>query len=395
MSEHFDADVAVVGAGPTGLATALGLAASGLEVTLVARAAPHDPRTTALLMEAVTFLERLGAWEAAAAHAAPLRIMRLIDDTGRLPPAPEVDFDACEIGFEAFGYNLANDDLNAALQSALDATGHIGRIDAPAEALEFEEDAVTVLAEDDRRVRARLVVGADGAHSVVREAAGIGVRRWHYEQQALVTTFRHSRPHLNVSTEFHRPAGPFTLVPLPGDRSSLVWVDRPAEIGRAAGLADHLLNETIATRSHRILGDLAVDGPRGVIGLEGLLAHRMIGRRVALVGEAGHRFPPIGAQGLNLGLRDSEALAHILGRAFQYGEDVGGEQVLARYQRARWLDVTTRTGGVDMLNRSLLTGLPPVALGRSLSLAAAKHLGPLRRIMMRAGMGRTPLRVLR
>jgi 2-octaprenyl-6-methoxyphenol hydroxylase len=138
---------------------------------------------------------------------------------------------------------------------------------------------------------------------------------------------------------------------------------------------------------------MAVDGPRGVIGLEGLIAHRMAGRRVALVGEAGHRLPPIGAQGLNLGLRDSEALARILGRAFQYEEDVGGERVLARYHRARWIDVTTRTGGVDLLNRSLLTGLPPVALGRSLTLTAAKHLGPLRRIMMRAGMGQSPLRL--
>jgi 2-octaprenyl-6-methoxyphenol hydroxylase len=234
-----------------------------------------------------------------------------------------------------------------------------------------------------RDVRAALVVAADGSRSLVREKAGIAVRRWTYDQSAFVTTLAHARPHGNTSTEFHAPGGPFTLVPLPGDRSSLVWVDRPEEVDRVVALDPGPLAREIERRAHNILGRMSVDGPRGTIPMEGMVAHSFGTGAVVLVGEAGHRFPPIGAQGLNLGLRDVEILRELLGR----GGKAGLEDAAGRYDRRRRLDVGTRTLGVDVLNRSLLSDAPPFAVLRTVGLTAAHGIGPLRRTMMRLGLG--------
>jgi 2-octaprenyl-6-methoxyphenol hydroxylase len=374
-------DAAVVGAGPAGATAALALAAEGLSVALVGPAPAADPRTTALLAGSIGLLDRLAVWPRVSHAAAPLRVMRLVDDTGRLIRAPEVAFDAAELGLEAFGWNIPNDALNAGLAAALAETS-VMRITAPAADIVPGEAHVSIGA-GGREIRARLAVAADGAASPTREAAGIPVRRWRYPQTAFVTTLRHELPHRGVSTEFHTPTGPFTLVPLPGDRSSLVWIERPAEAERLAALDDAALSRAIERKAHSILGAMTVDGPRGLLPLEGHVAQRFAERRVALVGEAAHRFPPIGAQGLNLGLRDVAALAG----AVRAAPDAGAAEVLARYDRARRLDVTTRTAGVDLLDRSLLSGFLPVQLARGLGLWAAGRFPPIRRLMMRQGLG--------
>lgn len=369
-------DVAVVGAGPVGSLAALAAAEAGHRVALIAPAAGRDPRTTALLMPSVVLLEALGVWLAVAQAAAPLRTMRIVDDTGRLPRAPEVAFDAHELGAEAFGYNVPNDALGGAL-AALLAAGNVVRVEAAATG--YAPGAAGTVLTDAGPVRASLVVAADGANSVIRRDAAIGARRWSYDQAAFVTTLSHERPHNETSVEFHTDSGPFTLVPLPGLRSSLVWVGRPDDVARRARLDPGPLAREIEGRARGILGRMAVDGPRGVLPMEGLVAHRFGAGRVVLVGEAAHKFPPIGAQGLNLGYRDVAALRALLRRRL--------DEVPPVYDLRRRADVALRTVSVDLLNRSLLTGFFVPTLGRVLGMAAARNVGPVRRAMMRFGLG--------
>ncbi|MEM0907587.1 MAG: FAD-dependent monooxygenase [Pseudomonadota bacterium] len=376
-----DVDVAVVGGGPTGGLAALAAAQAGWRTALIAPDAGHDPRTSALLMPAINGLAAFGIWEGLEEACQPLATMRLIDATGRVPRAPEVTFDAHEIGLDQFGFNVPNDALNAALASARE--GSITFINAPADTV-LANTAPTVTA-GDHTVTAKLLVAADGAHSLVREEAGLGVRRWQYDQAAFVTTLSHERPHGDTSTEFHTPAGPFTLVPLPGERSSLVWVGRPDDIARISKLDPGPLARAIEAQAHNILGRMAVDGPRGVIPMEGLIAKTLGKGHVVLVGEAGHRFPPIGAQGLNLGLRDVDVLHKLLGTAREKGHLDG---VADAYGRTRKLDVVARTVGVDLLNRSLLSAAMPVSALRVLGVAAARNIPTVRRAMMQFGLGR-------
>jgi 2-octaprenyl-6-methoxyphenol hydroxylase len=377
-------DVAVIGGGPTGMAAALAFAATGLETALVAPPPAADARTTALLAGSIDLLSSLGVWERAAAAAAPLRTMRLVDDTGRLVRAPEVSFAAAEVGLEAFGFNIPNEALNAALAAAVDGAPRLARVPARADAIVPGPAAVAIDA-GPWRLAARLVVAADGAGSACRDAASVAVRDWRYRQTALVTTLAHTAPHFDASTEFHTPAGPFTLVPLPGRRSSLVWVERPEAAERLAALDDAALAAAIEKRAHSILGAMTVDGPRALLPLAGHVAARFADRRIALVGEAAHRFPPIGAQGLNLGLRDVAVLARCVAQA--RGGDPGGDGVLAAYDRARRGDVTMRTAAVDLFDRSLLTGFLPVQLARAAGLYLAGRVGPIRRFAMRQGLG--------
>ncbi len=380
-SAALHADIAVVGAGPTGLTAALGAAEAGWTVALVAPVAARDPRTTALLQPAIRHLTALGVWSRVAGEAAPLVTMRLVDSTGRLPRAPEIVFDSHELGLEAFGYNIPNDILNAALRDRLAEAGVI-TVDAPAD--DFEDGPTPLVRAAGRTVVSRLVVAADGAQSLVRELAGLGVRRWTYDQAAFVTTLGHERPHGNTSVEFHTASGPFTLVPLPGNRSSLVWVARPEEAERWAKTDPGPLAREIERRSNAWLGRMTVDGPRGTVPLTGLIASRFGAGRVVLVGEAAHRFPPIGAQGLNLGMADAATLAALLADARRGGALA---DVPAAYDRRRRLEVSARTLSVDLLNRSLLTAMPPVTVGRAFALAAARNIAPLRNAMMRYGLG--------
>lgn len=380
--QHFDA--AVIGGGPTGMAAALALAAGGLQVALVAPPAGPDPRTTALLGGSVDLLASLGAWKKLAATAAPLRTIRIIDDTGRLVRAPEAVFDATEAGAETFGYNVPNEALNAALASAVDSSEKVARVPCRADAIAPSATRVAIDA-GPWHLAAGLVVAADGAASATREAAGITVREWTYRQTALVTTLSHGAPHHDASTEFHTPAGPFTLVPLPGRRSSLVWVERPEVAERLAALGDDALSAAIERQAHSILGPMRIDGPRGLLPLGGHVAARFADHRIALVGEAAHRFPPIGAQGLNLGLRDVAVLARTVARS--RADDPGADAVLSAYDRSRRGDVTMRTAAVDLFDRSLLTDFLPVQVARAAGLYLAGRVGPIRRFAMRQGLG--------
>ena len=377
-------DIAVIGGGATGYAAALSAARSGFATALFAPPVHIPPgRTAALFHGSIAMLEHFGVWPQLAGNAAPLVSIRLVDATARLIRAPEVTFHASEIGLPVFGYNIANADLVAAFEEQAARQERLTILADPVTAIEPQPDDVQLAFGKRRKTSARLVIGADGGRSKARQAAGIATRDWNYAQAALVTTLTIEYPHEDISTEFHTETGPFTLVPLPGRRVSLVWVDRPEIAAAAAKSTESDFNAEVECKARSLLGAMSLDSERAVFALRAMLAERFAANRIMLVGEAAHVFPPIGAQGLNLGFRDIEALDRILPR---YRDDPGEVPALEAYHRARQADIRSRTYAVDLLNRSLLTGFLPFQAVRGVALALAGSLPPLRRVLMRQGL---------
>jgi len=377
----------VVGGGPAGLTAAISLAEGGVHTALVGlRPAKADIRTTALLAGSVAALDTLGVWSMCAEKAAPLRTMRIVDDTGRLWRAPEVKFSADEIGLDAFGYNIENRHLIDALVKRARNLPALTIVEDKVVTVSSQSDSVVVSLKGDKPLRAKIVAGADGRQSLCRAAAGITSDERRYSQNAMTLCLSHSRSHHNTSTEFHTPSGPFTLVPLPGNRSSLVWVLDPDAADELAVLDDLSLAVRIEQAAHSILGKLTVEPGRGMFPLTVSPARRLAGERIALVGEAAHVLPPIGAQGLNLGLRDAATIAELVVAAHRAGRDIGGADVTSRYDRMRRTDVGSRTLAINLLNRSLLSDFLPVQSARGLGLYLLDRIGPLRRAVMREGV---------
>lgn len=376
-------DVAVVGGGATGFAAAITAAICGLRAVLFAPPASFPPgRTAALLQGSVDVLSGLDVWPALARHAAPLTAIRLVDATRRLIRAPEATFHASEIGLAAFGYNVPNGDLVDVLRRHAEAFGELRIVEVPVQSIALQEGRA-VLRTATEELAARLVVGADGTRSLARRAAGISVRTWRYPQAALVAALSTQYPHAGVSTEFHTETGPFTLVPLVGDRVSLVWVDDATSAERALHMPRDAFAGAVEERAHHIFGAMRLDSAPALFPLSAALADRFAAQRTVLVGEAAHLFPPIGAQGLNLGFRDVAALRRLFAR---HRRDPGEPAAIAAFHTMRRADVLTRTYAVDCLNRSLLTDFLPVQAGRALGLGLAASVPPLRRFLMRQGL---------
>lgn len=389
---HFDA--VVVGGGPAGLATALALAHTGIDTALAAP--PHRPagdrpdmRTAALFPGSIAMLTNLGVWDDLKEQCAPLTAIRIIDDRDTLLRAPEVTFHAEEIGRATFGFNVPNAPLVEALlaRCRAPASGRLTLFEtAGVTEVQLGPSEASLRLAEGQVLHARLVAGADGRNSLCRKSAEIEAETWRYEQCALTTIFSHSRPHGGVSTEFHRPAGPCTSVPMPANRSSLVWVERPEVAQQLAADDDATFRRALEHRLHGLLGSVGELSPRVVFPLSGLTARHFGKNRVALIGEAGHVIPPIGAQGLNLGLRDAAALADCVSDAMGEHRDIGGPETLAAYDRARRADVASRTWTIDLLNKSLLSSVTPVHLARGAGLFALKTISPLRRLVVREGL---------
>ncbi|MFD1983566.1 UbiH/UbiF family hydroxylase [Mesorhizobium newzealandense] len=384
MEHQKTARILVAGTGPAGLIAALAFADAGFPVTLVGpEASAPDGRTTALMNPALQVLARLGVLEAIRPKAAPLKVMRIVDATSRLIRSPVVTFRASEIDEDQFGLNLPNSVLNPALASTVAAHTGIEWRRAMVASWHLDAEYVRAVLTDGSKVDASLAVAADGRLSPAREAAGISTSARSYPQAALVVNFRHSGDHAFTSTEFHTETGPFTQVPLPGNRSSLVWVVKPETATELAALDDATLSLRVERQMQSMLGRVTVEPGRQIYPLSAVTPLRFARERVALVGEAAHVFPPIGAQGLNLGIRDIDDLVGIAG---ENRTDPGTAKALAAYDFKRRPDILARSSAVNLLNMSLLSDMLPAQMARVAGLGVLGGFAPLRAFFMREGL---------
>lgn len=390
-----DIDVLISGGGIAGLVAAAAFGSEGYATLCVDPAPPvteeshqgADLRTTAFLQPSVRLFQDIGLWDRLFPHATALQVMRIVDAGGATPqPRLTRDFDAAEIGDAPFGWNLPNWRLRREITARLDQLQTVrflpgrGTRDVTA-----RDEGALVTLDDGQRFRARLLIGADGRNSPVRQALGIGVRSFRYGQKALAFAVTHERPHGNVSTEVHRSGGPFTLVPLP-DRdgqpsSAVVWMENGREVARLASLPRAEFEAELNARSAGVLGQLSLATQLTQWPIISQIADRFTGPRTALIAEAAHVVPPIGAQGLNMSLAD---LAMLLDLSRDVLGDAGG---LRRFDRARRPEAYARLLGIDALNRTSQAGLRPLRDLRAAALGGLYGIAPVRRMMMRAGLG--------
>ncbi|RMA40977.1 UbiH/UbiF family hydroxylase [Rhodophyticola porphyridii] len=393
-----DTDILISGGGVAGLTAAVGFGRAGFSVICVDPTPPvterdaegSDLRTTAFLQPSRDFLDRIGLWDRLADHATPLQVMRIVDAGGETPePRAAHDFNAADISDLPFGWNLPNWLLRREMLAALDGLQNVRFRPGTATAgLLTRETEARVTLSDGARVRARLVIGADGRDSPVREAVGIGVKTTRYGQKALAFAVTHPIPHENVSTEIHRSGGPFTLVPLPDyeglPSSAIVWMERGPEVKRLAALDVAAFEAEMSERSCHLFGPLTLVSRRTVWPIISQVAERMEAERTALIAEAAHVMPPIGAQGLNMSLADLRVLLELIEAA---PGDPGARDLLRKYNRIRHTEVLARVTGVDALNRASMVEAQGLRDLRMQALNTFYSVAPVRRVLMRAGLG--------
>ena len=396
--DRIKTDILVSGGGVAGLTAAAAFGSAGFSVICTdpeppvtdRDAAGADHRSTAFLHPSIPVLQAAGLWDRLAPHASPLQIMRIVDAGGPVAePRIVKDFDAAEISDQPFGWNLPNWLLRREMVARLRELPNVTFLPgtATARVMTREAEALATLS-NGQRISARLIVAADGRNSTVRQEVGIDVTTTRYGQKALAFAVAHAIPHNNISTEIHRSGGPFTLVPLP-DRngspaSSVVWMETGPEVARLAALPVAEFEAAINERSCGVLGALRLDSARTVWPIITQAAERMVATRVALIAEAAHVMPPIGAQGLNMSLAD---LSTLLDLAVTNPTSLGSAEMLAAFERKRHLEVKARLAGVDLLNRTSMLGEPFLRDLRAGALNALYSLGPVRKTLMKAGLG--------
>ncbi|KIN76535.1 UbiH/UbiF family hydroxylase [Sulfitobacter mediterraneus] len=394
----FDCDILISGGGIAGLTAAAAFGTAGFDVICVDPAPPvvekdaqgADMRTTAFLQPARRVLESAEIWPALAPHAAPLQIMRIVDAGGEVAePRVTREFDASDISDQPFGWNFPNWLLRRELVARLDDLPNVDFRPGTGTTSLFTRTAeARVGLTDGSRLRCKLVVAADGRASPMREAAGISVSTRRYGQKALAFAVTHPIPHENVSTEVHRTGGPFTLVPLPDlnsmPSSAVVWMDDgPLTVARAA--TDTAAFEAeMSERSCHLFGPLTLASPRNVWPIINQHADRLSGERLALIAEAAHVVPPIGAQGLNMSLND---LACLLDLAVAHPETLGDAAMLEKYHKARYADIQLRVRGIDLLNRASQASSPLARDARAAGLNALYAMPQVRKMLMQMGLG--------
>jgi 2-octaprenyl-6-methoxyphenol hydroxylase len=393
-----DYDIVVSGGGIAGMAAAVAFGADGHRVLCLDPASPvtdrdsegADLRTTAFLQPAQGFLEDIGLWPRLAAHAMPLQVMRIIDAGGEAPePRVTKSFDASDISDLPFGWNLPNWLLRREFMAHMNSLRTVTfRAGVATSSLFTRDREARVGLSDGTRVRCRLVIAADGRNSPMRKAAGIDVQTTRFGQKALAFAVTHPIPHGNVSTEIHRTGGPFTLVPLPDldgqPSSAIVWMEEGPKADALIGLEQDAFETAMTERSCGVLGRLRLASRRSIWPIISQHANRLSGERIALVAEAAHVVPPIGAQGLNMSLKD---LATLRDFARQAGDDVGNRTMLDRYHQKRIVDVRTRVAGITLLNRTSMLGAQPLRDIRATGLDALYTLKPVRKTLMQLGLG--------
>jgi 2-octaprenyl-6-methoxyphenol hydroxylase len=387
-----DVELLIAGGGLTGLLLGVACAGAGLTVAIVDRQDPaalladdFDGRSSAISYGSHKVLEAIGLWPDIATEAEPILEIRVADGESPL----FLHYDHRELGTGVpLGYIVENRILRRSMADRVRSIANLLFL-APLAvgSVSTSVFGATAALSDGRQIRARLVAAADGRESPLRRAAEIQTVEWRYPQTGIVTTVRHQRPHNGIAIEHFLPAGPFAILPMTGNRSSIVWTEQAALAPRLVNLSDTTFTAELAARFGDFLGPVEPIGPRWTYPLSLLLAESYVATRLALIGEAAHTIHPIAGQGLNLGIRDVAALAELVIDARRLGLDIGKETVLLRYQQWRRFDALALATVTDGLNRLFSNSLAPVQLARDVGLAAVNRFPPLKRLLMRDAMG--------
>lgn len=391
-------DILISGGGVAGMTAAAVFGTAGFNVICVDPAPPitqrdvegSDLRSTAFLQPSRDVLEQAGIWDKLDDHASPLQTMRIVD-AGGVDNEPRLtrDFDASDISSRPFGWNLPNWLLRREMLARLNELPNVEFRAGVGTAQVFtRQSEARVTLTDGRLIGCRLLIGADGRNSPVRLALGIGAKTHRYGQKALAFAVTHPIPHDNVSTEIHRSGGPFTLVPLPDHKgkpsSAIVWMEEGARAKRLFELDEDAFNDAISERSCHLLGPLTLASRRTIWPIISQTSDALIGQRTALIAEAAHVVPPIGAQGLNMSIGDMRVLRDL---AVAAPDAIGEPAMLESYQRKRKAEIHARVTGVDLLNRASMMAPQPLRDLRAAGVAALYSFGPLRKTLMQLGLG--------
>ncbi len=395
----YDSDILIVGGGLNGPVLALALARSGLTSTVidaqpaaVLAADGFDGRSYALALASVRLLRRLGLWDALENDAQPMLEIKVSDGrAGEGPLSPfHLHFDHAEIEEGPMGHMVQDRFLRRAILAAVDADARITRLNGDSVvAQEAGAQGVTVTLASGKTLTGRILVGADGRKSGTAERAGITRTGWDYGQTALVCAIKHTLPHHGIAHQFFMPPGPLAILPLTGNRSSIVWSETHANAAAFNALSDEDYLTMLRPRFGDFLGEIKLAGARYTYPLNLTLANSFIAPRLALVGDAAHGVHPIAGQGLNAGLRDIAALAQVLSDARQRGEDIAALPVLERYQQWRRFDTATLAVATDLTNKIFASDNPLLRLGRDIGMGVVNAVPGLRRGFIREAAGLT------
>lgn len=395
MSKSSSHDVIISGGGIPGLTLALLLANANFEVVLIDPAPlshfklkPAEGRTSALMQSSIAVLKESNIWDIASPHGEPLKILRIIDDSlNDRNRMIETDFCASDIGLDYFGINFPNNVLRTLLAHKVTKQRNIKLYDGcTLDSFEQGPSSVQATLSSGPIIKASLLVAADGRESLIRKICGIKAHIHAYGQTAITCLIDHSKSHGNISTEFHRSGGPFTLVPMPDKSSSVVWVEKDADAARLMHLSKADFEKTLQEKTREKLGRISLTTAPQSCPLIGLRSAALTAPRVALMAESAHVLSPLGAQGLNLSLRDVKELATKILEARQLGLDIGSKAVLQSYENARRSDIMIRYAGTDGLTRFVSHNIIPLHNVRRAGLGMISMIEPLRQIAMKQGM---------
>lgn len=392
-----DAQVLIIGGGLNGSALALALAGAGLSVAIVEpqseealRDDTFDGRGYALALASKRLLQAIGVWDAVNAQAQPMLEIKVTDGRAGEGPSPFVlEFDHAEIEEGPMGWMVEDRHLRRAFLDAMQASNRISRVQGHVQDHVATDAGVTATLADGGTLTGAVLVGADGVNSATAKRAGLRRMGWNYDQTALVCAIAHERPHHGIAHQFFMPHGPLAILPLTGNRASLVWTETKPEAARIQALDDDGYLAALSPRIGEFLGDFTLSGARFTYPLMLSVAYQFIAPRIALLGDAAHRVHPIAGQGLNAGLKDVGALAEVLALAARRGEDIGAENVLERYQQWRRFDTATLALATDAFNRLFSNDNSLLRLTRDLGLGLTNALPGLRRSLIREAAGLT------
>jgi 2-octaprenyl-6-methoxyphenol hydroxylase len=394
-SDTFDSDIIIIGAGSPGLCLAVLLSDLGLKISIIDINKPPSlssqsstARTSALMEGSVELLKKTGCWESCHKFGGDLETLKIIDSSHTSGTKETfIDFHSSEINLKRFAVNMPNDILHAALFEQAQSRDNI-RFIIPGmlRNIIFDEFNAEVILDDATRIKGKLIIGSDGRNSVTRKIANIECSHKEYNQKAITAIIEHSNPHNNTSIEFHRAGGPFTMVPLPNNTSSIVWVENNKDADRFYSLSKNDFIESLHEHTHGYLGSIdLINGPE-IWPLIGQTSNELTSHRVILLAEAAHVLHPLGAQGLNLSIKDVSALVSILQKALKTGQDIGSNIVLSQYKKERNADTLLRYKSVDSLNKLVTNAFPFSAHLRKAGILSLKNCEPIKHLAMRYGM---------